>query len=557
MRGGRGSRGRGGRGSGEDQRTQGVVTCSGAEKSEARDYTEGMSDFSSISKGAPQASPQVIEEDDDESNSEEGESNLELKKELREVKTQLAALIQNLGQMKNNPNCSIEERTQTETSSGPTIEEVEFPALRNGSKAVSINPEVLARPMISWKDKVSIPKTPIGMPLKFVPPIIEKGIQVVHIESHDVADLIRLWECAVVVYVVGGNVSADIIRGFIRKHWSYVSMPTIHTHEDGYFIFRFNTEEECSEILKGGPYFLNRAPMIVKKWNSNFDFKEEILRVIPVWIRLPSLPLHCWGEETLRRIVSAIGVPVLADECTAKQSKVSYARVLVEVDITHEFVKEIKVRDNMGREFVQKAIPEWRPYFCSKCNKIGHDCKATIEPIKPQQLKKHQEVGKDQEEKRMWIPSTIAKMMQGITCLGDLRTKLATVNDPHDNMTIGIKTDNHDAGENDQDEGANTANHDAGGNILLPTDEQPLVQPSKPPDSRTITTQPGGEDEGGWTTVSSKKSARRTTPTQTIRTSMQGDSHHDSDLIRGIDENQSAATIEFDRDGNPQIPSLQ
>ena len=68
-----------------------------------------------------------------------------------------------------------------------------------------------------------------------------------------------------------------------------------------------------------------------------------------MWIRLPSLPLHCWGEETPSRIVSVVGVSVLADECTMNQRKVSFARVLVEVDITQEFVKEISVRDNTGR----------------------------------------------------------------------------------------------------------------------------------------------------------------------------------------------------------------
>lgn len=209
------------------------------------------------------------------------------------------------------------------------------------------------------------------MTLKFVPPLLENGIQVVQFESHDVIDLVNIWERAIVVYVVGGNTIAEILRGFIRKHWSFVNMPNIHTHEDGYFILKFNTENECNEVLKGGPYFLNRAPMIVKKWNMDFDFKEEIMRVIPVWIRLPSLPLHYWGEESLSRIVNAVSVPILADECTAKQLKVSYARVLVEVDITQEFVKEIKIRDNTGREFTQKAIPEWRPFYCRVCHKNG------------------------------------------------------------------------------------------------------------------------------------------------------------------------------------------
>lgn len=102
------------------------------------------------------------------------------------------------------------------------------------------------------------------------------------IDSQNVGDLISVWEQAVVLYVVSGFSSVDIIRGFIRKHWSHVTMPIIHVHEDGYCILKFNSESECAMILKGGPYFLNRAPMIVKKWNPDFDFKEEVLRVIPV-----------------------------------------------------------------------------------------------------------------------------------------------------------------------------------------------------------------------------------------------------------------------------------
>ena len=57
----------------------------------------------------------------------------------------------------------------------------------------------------------------------------------------------------------------------------------------------------------------------------------------------------------MSRIVSAIGVPIIVDECTTKQLKMSYARVLVEVDITKEFVKNIKVQDNTWKEFVQRA----------------------------------------------------------------------------------------------------------------------------------------------------------------------------------------------------------
>lgn len=93
-----------------------------------------------------------------------------------------------------------------------------------------------------------------------------------------------------------------------------------------------------------------------------------------MWFHLPKLPLHCWGEESLSRIVNAIGVPLFADDCTSKKLCVSYARVLVEVDITNPLVKQVRIRDNYGKEFAQLTIPEWYPYYCPKCHKVGHVC---------------------------------------------------------------------------------------------------------------------------------------------------------------------------------------
>lgn len=112
--------------------------------------------------------------------------------------------------------------------------------------------------------------------------------------------------------------------------------------------------------------------MIVKRWSTNFDLYEEVLRVIPVWCTLPKLPLHCWGKKSLSRIVSAIGVPLYADDCTSKQLRVSYARVLVEVDITKPLVKQVRIRDRVGKEFAQLVVPEWYPYYCPKCHNVGH-----------------------------------------------------------------------------------------------------------------------------------------------------------------------------------------
>lgn len=181
------------------------------------------------------------------------------------------------------------------------------------------------------------------------------------------------WEKAMVICVVGEKSNLEGVRGFIRKNWNHVSMPTIYPHEDGYFLLKFQNEIEARNIVCSGPYFMGRALMIVKSWTTKFDFYEEVLSVIPVWFRLPKLPLHYWGEESLSQIVSAIGVPLYGDDCTSKQLKVSYARVLVEVDITKPLVKHVRIRDNTGKEFARLVVPEWYPFYCPI--KVGHVCR--------------------------------------------------------------------------------------------------------------------------------------------------------------------------------------
>jgi hypothetical protein len=79
------------------------------------------------------------------------------------------------------------------------------------------------------------------------------------------------------------------------------------------------------------------------------------------------------GEKSIGKIASAIGKPMMTDECTAKKLRVSYARVLIEVDVTIELTNYITIRDPKGNKVLQQVEYEWKPPFCTKCNKVGHD----------------------------------------------------------------------------------------------------------------------------------------------------------------------------------------
>lgn len=65
---------------------------------------------------------------------------------------------------------------------------------------------------------------------------------------------------------------------------------------------------------------------------------------------------------------------MVTDECTAKKLRVSYARVLIEVDITRSLPECVPISEHTGKKILQPVVYEWKPDYCATCMKVGHDC---------------------------------------------------------------------------------------------------------------------------------------------------------------------------------------
>lgn len=130
---------------------------------------------------------------------------------------------------------------------------------------------------------------------------------------------------------------------------------------------RFNCVEDRDEVLYSGPYTINNKLIIVKLWSANFDFQAEVLQTVPIWVKLPNLPLSCWGMNSLSRIGSGLGFPLYADECTTNVDRIFYGRILVEMDVTRELPNVIKVLHTNGRLFEQHIVYDWVPEYCPTC----------------------------------------------------------------------------------------------------------------------------------------------------------------------------------------------
>lgn len=228
--------------------------------------------------------------------------------------------------------------------------------------------------------------------MEYIPPTIVDGEVEVKIEESDVEDELEFWSNSIILFALGDSLSMNAVKKFMEKNWNSVSLPELYYNEEGYFIVRFRNQEDREHVLAQGPYFIYGKPLFLRQWSSDFEMKEDILRVMPLWVTFPQLPLHLWGEKCLAKIASSIGKPITMDECTTKKLRVSYARMLVEVDVTQKLRNSINIRDH-NNKLVQQCIEyEWVPKYCHKCLKIGHDC-ALKKPMNHQVKKIWQPVG--------------------------------------------------------------------------------------------------------------------------------------------------------------------
>ena len=87
---------------------------------------------------------------------------------------------------------------------------------------------------------------------------------------------------------------------------------------------------------------MERKKLLLQPWSPGHDVSSWPA-VTPVWIRLKGIPYHCWGSDILLSIAGHIGKSLRLDEITASQKMLSFARVLVHLDIAKPNLTSIMV----------------------------------------------------------------------------------------------------------------------------------------------------------------------------------------------------------------------
>ena len=180
----------------------------------------------------------------------------------------------------------------------------------------------------------------------------------------------EVWKRCLIGYVAGKYPGFVALNSIITSIWKCDA--TLSIHESGWIVYKFKNEDDKLEVLNKGPYLIYGRPLILKSMPEFFDFSRSEMSSVPVWIKLPCLPLKCWTSKCLSKIASQIGKPIQCDKLTANMERISYARVLVEVNLMEDLPSSIQIVLPNGSLLVQPVFFESLPLFCRKCSLIGH-----------------------------------------------------------------------------------------------------------------------------------------------------------------------------------------
>ncbi|KAJ6298456.1 hypothetical protein OIU76_019582 [Salix suchowensis] len=179
-----------------------------------------------------------------------------------------------------------------------------------------------------------------------------------------------MWKTCLIGYVSGKFPGFKALSAVIDNKFNCEAVLTLH--ESGWLIYKLKNEKDKLAVLRGGPYLVFGRPLMLREMPEFFNFNSSEMSTLLVWVKLPNLPLSCWSEICLSKIASVIGNPIQCDMLTSSMTRLSYARVLVEIDLLKKLRDYVKVCLPNGEVIEQQIIYETLPKFCSHCNVIGH-----------------------------------------------------------------------------------------------------------------------------------------------------------------------------------------
>jgi hypothetical protein len=198
------------------------------------------------------------------------------------------------------------------------------------------------------------------------PSFVKKLDSILEIElppDHPMRVAVSLSDRGLVGQFMGLWPSVQTTDNWIQRNWRPLikSSVTCYAVGRGFFIFEFISQEDRDLIFRNGPYFMGTQGLYLNRWTPSFDPAVEVPKDVPVWVRLPNLPIHCWNPTSLKEIGNGLGQYI--DRADPKD-QYSCTCICVEVDLEEGLPEAIKLK-----------VGEWHHYQKLDYEQLSFKCR--------------------------------------------------------------------------------------------------------------------------------------------------------------------------------------
>ncbi|CAH9090426.1 unnamed protein product [Cuscuta europaea] len=204
-----------------------------------------------------------------------------------------------------------------------------------------------------------------GIKLRFIQP---KG-NVVDFTNRVMPTMVEMWGHCLVGCFTGRFPGLKAVYE-MKEKWEVRCL--VRPHDKGWIIFKFQNDADRMKVLNEGPYTIFGKLLMLKVLSEDFSFDDEEFLKVPIWVKLPNLPLQLWNEEAMSEVASMIGTPLTTDRITQERANHNFARVLIEVDVSKPPPLLVPIRLPFQKVFNQRVVYETFPNYCFHCKKYGH-----------------------------------------------------------------------------------------------------------------------------------------------------------------------------------------
>ena len=208
--------------------------------------------------------------------------------------------------------------------------------------------------------------------MDFYVPACVDGVPDIHPPDEAVFEGVSMWKGSLVGQFFDKRLPIHVVRATVDKLWGKHEMPEISTTDNGLYLFRFRDMVARDWVMENGPWYIARRPIILRLWPPGMEMLNIQLTSLPIWVKFYNIPLEYWTNTCLSYIASAIGKPLHMDSLTENGTRLSFARICIEVDLSSKFPKAARLNLGNDKCTTIKIEYPWVPLNCSHCQVFGH-----------------------------------------------------------------------------------------------------------------------------------------------------------------------------------------